>query len=150
MKPLFTIFRRFVGTIELKKLLRESKCSFDGNLKKMIILEACDGSCVAELKIEGEQLNSQKFAHTGLIATAVDVMTTYAMYTHKSCLQKPTASVDIFVSYMSRIPCGDTIVLCADTKRINGKFVFATCAITKKGTDELLAMGQHTKYIMSK
>lgn len=65
------------------------------------------GRCVAEFVVRPENLNQAGGLHGGFTATAVDVLTTYALVT-KDC--KPGVTVDLHVRYdkLAYVSCAMT------------------------------------------
>ncbi|CAH0554023.1 unnamed protein product [Brassicogethes aeneus] len=79
------------GISELTKYLQCTK-TFD----KLKLLKLGGGCALAELKVEEEHTNSLGGLHGGFSATLVDMVSTYALSTHRNG-DYPTVSVDMFM-----------------------------------------------------
>ncbi|KAK5649997.1 hypothetical protein RI129_001026 [Pyrocoelia pectoralis] len=121
------------------------------NLKsiKLNITKAENGVCIAELKVEKEHTNGMGGLHGGCIATIVDSLTSYALFTHKAAEGVLSVSVDIHVSYLKGAKCGDEILIKAEAIKCGKSVGFTECILTNKATGDIIAKGSHTKYLMS-
>ncbi|KAK4881941.1 hypothetical protein RN001_005260 [Aquatica leii] len=147
MLSLYRVFKRCMGTNEIRNFLKNSAVGFDKVLQKVNIIEAEKGICVAELLIEEEHTNPMRGLHGGLMATIVDSLTSYALFTHEKVQGIPSVSVDLNMTYTKSVGIGEVIQIKAETIKAGYTLGFAECTITNKTSGEVLAKGTHTKYI---
>ncbi|KAB0802362.1 hypothetical protein PPYR_04548 [Photinus pyralis] len=114
----------------------------------MQIIEAGDGMCVGEIVVEEEHTNPKKTLHGGMISTLVDTVTTLALFTHQNCERVPSVSVDLHITFIKAAKIGEEIVIHACTTKAGGTLGFTNCLIKSKKNDDILAFGNHTKYLL--
>lgn len=135
-------------TDDLKKIIKENRCGFDQNLKKVTFTDVGCGNCYGELKICEEHTNKRNTMHGGMAITLVDAFTTFALLTHKDSLCVPSVSVEIYLAYLRPARRGEEILISAETIKAGCKLAFAKCLLTHKKSGDLLGVGYHTKYLM--
>ncbi|KAK5649999.1 hypothetical protein RI129_001028 [Pyrocoelia pectoralis] len=147
MINLFRHFRTGLGTKDIQNWFKNitTDTTFNRVLQKISIIKAENGSCVAEMKIEKEHVNSKGGLHGGLTATIVDVLTSCALLTRDS---RPNISVDIHVSYLKEALNGNEILINAETIKCGKTLGFTECVISDKATGSIIAKGKQTLYIL--
>lgn len=150
MLSLFRTARRGIATQDFPKFVKDAvETRFERAIKKLNLIKAENGVCIAELKVEKEHTNGLDGLHGGCIATLVDSLTSYALFTHKAAEGALSVSVDIHVSYLKGAKCGDEILIKAEAIKCGKSVGFTECVLTNKATGEIIAKGSHTKYLMS-
>ncbi|KAK5649998.1 hypothetical protein RI129_001027 [Pyrocoelia pectoralis] len=141
---------RQIGTQEIRKIFKSNECGFDNVLQKMKIIEAGDGKCIGEMVVEEQHTNKNKTLHGGMISTLIDTVTTLALFTHKNSELVLSVSVDLHITFIKGAKMGEEIVICASTTKAGRTLGFTNCLIKSKNTDEFLAVGNHTKFLLRK
>ncbi|KAB0802356.1 hypothetical protein PPYR_04542 [Photinus pyralis] len=149
MLRLSRIFQRGIATVDIHNFFKNSCERYDRIFSKVNIVKIGNGACVAELKIEKEHTNPFDGLHGGMIASMVDTLTSYALLTHKAAEGVPSVSVDMHVSFLKGAKCGEEVVINAETIKCGKSMAFAECCITNKATGEVIAKGNHTKYLIN-
>ncbi|KAF5283313.1 hypothetical protein FQR65_LT13970 [Abscondita terminalis] len=116
----------------------------------MTIIQAENGKCVAELKIDKEHTNSKETLHGGLIMTLVDNVTTYALKTNLKSVDTPVLSTNLNVKFLNKANIGDTISILGEVIKCGKTMGFMSCTVAHKGNGSTIAKGNHTMYIVSK
>ncbi|XP_012286701.1 acyl-coenzyme A thioesterase 13 [Orussus abietinus] len=129
---------------EVMKRVLNSK-GFAVCLKDVNILKLENGECSAEVTVGPQHLNTGGTMHGGFTATLVDCITTYAVITQGN--NSPGVSVDIHVSYLKAAQLGDVLSIDARTIRCGRSLAFLEVELKKKDTGQIIARGQHTKYM---
>ncbi|XP_066139399.1 acyl-coenzyme A thioesterase 13-like [Euwallacea fornicatus] len=132
---------------EINQLFRTTK-NFDRVLQKVNVISLGNGSCRAEVKVAEEHSNIMGGLHGGFSATLVDVISTYALVSHKKG-RVPHVSVHINTEYIKGAKIGDQIEIIADTVRVGKTLAFLEVFIKNKHTGDLLVKGSHTKFLMN-
>ncbi|KAB0802361.1 hypothetical protein PPYR_04547 [Photinus pyralis] len=149
MLPLCRTFRRGIATVDIQNFIKNSADRYDRILSKVNMIQIGNGACVAELKVEKEHTNPLGGLHGGMIASMVDALTSYGLLTHKAAEGVPSVSVDIHVSFLKGAKCGDEILINTETIKCGKSMAFTECRITNKATGEIIAKGNHTKYLLT-
>ncbi|XP_012257102.2 acyl-coenzyme A thioesterase 13-like [Athalia rosae] len=118
---------------------------FSRCMKNVTVVSAGDGKCRVEFPVEEGHLNGFGTLHGGFTATIVDNVSTYALMTAGN--GAPGVSVDLHVSYLKAANPGEVIVVDAKTCKAGKTLAFLEVELTKKETGELVARGQHTKFV---
>ncbi|XP_044763304.1 acyl-coenzyme A thioesterase 13-like [Coccinella septempunctata] len=132
---------------QLKNHLKACK-GFEGVLKNLDIVSLDNGKCVAEMKIKEEHTNPIGTLHGGLTATLVDVVSSYGL----SSLEKGNVahvSVNLNVRYLKGGKLGKTVVIESETVRCGKTLAFLEVILKDKETGNILAKGEHTKYLLN-
>ncbi|XP_011880669.1 PREDICTED: acyl-coenzyme A thioesterase 13-like isoform X2 [Vollenhovia emeryi] len=122
--------------------------SFDRCMKNVKLLSADDGRCKAQFTVAEEHLNQGGFLHGGFTSTVIDCVSTYALMTHKTD-PPPGASVDLHVTFLKAAFPGETVTVDAKTVRTGKTLAFLAVELTKNDGKDIVARGQHTKYLRS-
>ncbi|XP_046815237.1 acyl-coenzyme A thioesterase 13-like [Vespa crabro] len=134
--------------VELIKSIVECICQKNGFgkcMKNVKILSAGDGKCKAEFTVSDEHLNLGGSLHGGFTATLVDCVSTYALMTYGTGV--PGVSVNINVSYMKAAFPGEMITIDAKTIRAGRTLAYLAVDFTKNNGKDIIANGQHIKFI---
>ncbi|EZA59625.1 Acyl-coenzyme A thioesterase [Ooceraea biroi] len=83
--------------------------------------------------------------HGGFTSTIIDCVSTYAVMTHKDC--HPGVSVNLNVTFIKAAFPGETVTVDAQTVRAGKKLAFLAVELTKNDGKDVVARGEHTKYI---
>ncbi|KAF5283956.1 hypothetical protein FQR65_LT13648 [Abscondita terminalis] len=142
------ILRRFLSTHEIKSIIRENRCGFDRNLKKVIFTEVGCGRCAGELLICEEHISKRNTLHGGMALTLVNAFTTYGLLTHCDCLNVPSLPMEMYLAYLKPCKRGDEVEIVAETIKVGKKLAFTKCAVRHKERGDLVVFGYHTKYLM--
>ncbi|XP_066253509.1 acyl-coenzyme A thioesterase 13-like [Euwallacea similis] len=129
------------------QMLRSVKY-FDKVLQKVNVIALGHGSCRAEVKVAEEHSNVLGGLHGGFSATLVDVISGYALSSHKKGAM-PHVSVHLNTEYIKGAKIGDEIEIIADTVRVGKNLAFLEVFIKNKHTGDLLVKGSHTKFMMN-
>ncbi|XP_011163913.1 acyl-coenzyme A thioesterase 13 isoform X2 [Solenopsis invicta] len=119
---------------------------FDRCMKNIKLLSAGDGKCKAQFTVAEEHLNPGGFLHGGFTATIIDGVSTCALMTYKTDTP-PGASIDLHVTYLKAAFPGETVTVDAKTLRAGKNLAFLTVELTKNDGKDIVAHGQHTKYL---
>ncbi|KAK2587735.1 hypothetical protein KPH14_003844 [Odynerus spinipes] len=114
-------------------------------MKNVNILSAESGRCKAEFEVSEEHTNLGGSLHGGFTATVVDCVSTYALMTNEK--NSPGVSVDMHISYMKPAFPGEVVTVDAKTIRVGRSMAFLTVELTKNNGKDVIAFGQHTKFI---
>ncbi|XP_043665502.1 acyl-coenzyme A thioesterase 13-like [Vespula pensylvanica] len=134
--------------VELIKSIIERMCqtnSFGKCMKNVKILSAGDGKCKAEFTVSDEHLNLGGTLHGGFTATLIDCISTYALMTCGT--GAPGVSVNINVAYMKPAFPGELVTVDAKTIRAGRTLAYLAVDLTKNNGKDIIANGQHTKFI---
>lgn len=115
-------------------------------MKSVRLLSAGDGKCKAEFTVTEEHLNHGGFLHGGFTTTVIDCVSTYALMTHKID-PVPGASVDLHVTFLKAAFPGEIVTVDAKTIRAGKNLAFLAVELTKNNGKDVVARGQHTKYL---
>ncbi|RLU22868.1 hypothetical protein DMN91_005146 [Ooceraea biroi] len=118
---------------------------FGRSMKGVHILSAGDGKCKAQFTVAEEHLNMAGTLHGGFTSTIIDCVSTYAVMTHKDC--HPGVSVNLNVTFIKAAFPGETVTVDAQTVRAGKKLAFLAVELTKNDGKDVVARGEHTKYI---
>ncbi|XP_012055529.1 PREDICTED: acyl-coenzyme A thioesterase 13-like [Atta cephalotes] len=135
--------------IELIKNVLEKVANSKGFgrcMKNVKLLSAGDGKCKAQFTVAEEHLNVGGFLHGGFTATVIDCVSTYALMTHKTD-PPPGVSVDLHVTFLKAAFPSETVTVDAKTIRTGKNLVFLAVELTKNDGKDIVARGQHTKYL---
>ncbi|KAF5297239.1 hypothetical protein FQR65_LT19728 [Abscondita terminalis] len=146
----FKIFCRFFSTKDIYNILKENRCRFEGNLKKVCVVGVGDGRCTAEMEVCPEHLDASKNMHPGMTATLIDSFTSFALLSHKSHEGIESQPVDMYITFFHTPTCGDVITIEGDCLKVGPRLAFTSCTITNKCNGTLLALAAHTKYYVRK
>lgn len=117
---------------------------FDRTLNGVKVIQAEQGKVTCELEVKEEHLNGHGTMHGGMLATLVDVVSTYAIGTAGE--NKLGVTVDLSVSYMSAAVPGDKVTIKSEVLKAGKNLAFANVDIYKQN-GVLMATGRHTKYL---
>ncbi|KAK4881942.1 hypothetical protein RN001_005261 [Aquatica leii] len=148
MGPIFYSFKRAIGTEMIRQFLHKQR-GFEQVLKKMKVIEAGNGICLTEFKIDKEHINSRNALHSGLITTLVDSVTSCAFFTHKTCEGSVSVSVNINIKFFNEAYIGDTILVHAKTAKAGNTMGYLECTLSNKANGDIVATGTHVKYLLS-
>ncbi|KYQ59822.1 Acyl-coenzyme A thioesterase 13 [Trachymyrmex zeteki] len=115
-------------------------------MKNVKLLSAGDGKCKAQFTVAEEHLNIGGFLHGGFTSTIIDCVSSYAIITHKTD-PPPGVSVDLHVTFLKAAFPGETVTIDAETIRAGKNLVFLAVELTKNDGKDVVARGQHTKYV---
>ena len=122
--------------------------SFNSVMQKVKFVDGDIGRCVASLKIEQEHCNYHGMLHGGFTATAVDVISTYALIQDtEDSLKHLGVSINMNIDYMKAGKLGSEVIIDAKVKKRGKKLAFLDVEIRDKESNDLLAKGSHTKFI---
>lgn len=114
-------------------------------MKGVKILSAENGRCKAEFTVSEEHTNIGGFLHGGYTATVIDCVSTYALMCDQK--NKPGVSVDMHITYMKTAFPGELVTVDARTIKAGRNLAFLAVELTKNDGKEVIARGQHTKYV---
>lgn len=114
-------------------------------MKNVNILSAGNGHCKAQFTVSDEHLNLGGTLHGGFISTIMDCVSTYALVTHKNV--NPGVSVDLHVTFMKAALPGELVTVDARTIRAGKTLAFLAINLTKNDGKDVVAQGQHTKFV---
>lgn len=83
--------------------------------------------------------------HGGFTSTLVDCISTYALMTQGT--GAPGVSVDLHVTFMKPAFPGDVVTIDANTLRSGKTLAFLEVELTKNEGRDIIARGQHTKFV---
>ncbi|KAL3268935.1 hypothetical protein HHI36_008022 [Cryptolaemus montrouzieri] len=121
--------------------------NFEQNLKKLKIISLEEGKCIAEMKVEQEHTNILGTLHGGFTASLIDVVSSYGL----NSLERgnvPHVSVNLNVRYIKGAELGKTVVIESEMVKCGRNLAFLEVTIKDKISGEILAKGDHTKYLM--
>ena len=156
-----------MGSPAAARLFLEATCgadaaldSFDATaLRGLTVLSAEPGRLVASLPLSNGRANAYGTAHGGLIATAVDVVSSAALHTVR---EASGVSVTLSVDYLAAVPVAgsggggdgddggsDAPSLTFDARVVKAGRSLAVLAVdVRRGGDgALVAQGRHTKFV---
>lgn len=113
-------------------------------LQKLQIISAGNGNCKAQLVVSKEHLNMAGTLHGGFTSTLIDCVSTYALMTHNN---QAGVSVDLHVTFMKPAVPGDLVTIDARTVRSGRILAFLAVDVTKNEGKDVIAHGQHTKFV---
>ncbi|XP_029163995.1 acyl-coenzyme A thioesterase 13-like [Nylanderia fulva] len=119
---------------------------FDRCLKNVQILSNVDGKCKAQFTVTEEHLNHFGTLHGGFTSSVIDVISSYALTSYKN-LNTTGASVDLHVTFLKAALPGDVVTVNAETIRAGKTLAFLAVELTKNDGKDVVARGQHTKYV---
>lgn len=120
---------------------------FDRCMKNVQLLSAADGKCKAQFTVAEEHLNSIGSMHGGFTSSIIDIVSSYALTTYNN---KPHAvSVDLHVTFLKAARLGEVLTVNAETIRADKTMAFLAVEITKNDGKDVVARGQHIKFILS-
>jgi acyl-coenzyme A thioesterase 13 len=97
------------------------------------------------LTVTDSECNALGNCHGGYIATAVDVVSTLAVFLADSS-GRPSVSVDMSVSYLKAIPSGTTVDFVGAVEKTGRTLAFLTCMVRNASNAQVLyASGRQTK-----
>ncbi|XP_050458562.1 acyl-coenzyme A thioesterase 13-like [Cataglyphis hispanica] len=129
-------------------LERVNSKGFDQCMKNVQLLSIADGKCKAQFTVAEEHLNPSGTIHGGFTSTIIDVVSSYALTTYKPD-QSPGSSVDLHVTFLKTARLGEVLTVNAETIRAGKTLAFLAVEITKNDGKDVVARGQHTKFIPS-
>jgi len=115
-------------------------------MKSVRLLSAGDGKCKAQFTVAEEHLNLGGFLHGGCTTTIIDCISSYALMTHKA-EPAPGVSVDLHITFLKAAFPGETVTVEAKTVRAGKNLAFLAVELTKNDGKDVVAHGQHTKYL---
>jgi acyl-coenzyme A thioesterase 13 len=130
--------------------------TFDATaLRGLTILAAYPGRLVARLPLNSARANAYGTAHGGLIATAVDVVSSAALHTVRAA---SGVSVSLSVDYLAAVPVlgdedgdgSEAPSLVFDARVVKAGRSLAVLAVdVRRGSEAgpLVAQGRHTKFV---
>ncbi|XP_076248607.1 acyl-coenzyme A thioesterase 13 [Calliopsis andreniformis] len=119
--------------------------NFGQCMRKLEIISAGNGNCKAQFVVSEEHLNLGGTMHGGFTSTLIDCVSTYAVMTHGTGV--PGVSVNLNVSFMKPAFPGELVTVDAKTVRAGKTLAFLAVDITKNNGKDIIAHGQHTKFI---
>ncbi|KAG5860705.1 hypothetical protein JTB14_005541 [Gonioctena quinquepunctata] len=134
------------GARHVAKLIKNMK-GHDKCLQKVNVKHLENGSCIAEMKVDEEHLNPMGTLHGGFSALLVDVISSWAVLSHKNC-EHPNVSVDLNLTFLKGAKKDEEIVIDASTLKVGKTLAFLEVSIKNKESGELLVKGSHTKFIL--
>ncbi|CAG9768779.1 unnamed protein product [Ceutorhynchus assimilis] len=120
---------------------------FDKVLTNLIFLEAENGGCSAELKIDENHINPLGTLHGGLSATLVDVVSSLGLTTHNAA-EYGHVSIDMHLTYYKSASIGEEIHIVSNLAKIGKKLAFLEVDIKNKESQEVLVRGTHVKFLL--
>ncbi|XP_016970431.2 acyl-coenzyme A thioesterase 13 [Drosophila rhopaloa] len=117
---------------------------FDQVLRMIKITDGGDGRAVGEFTVAKEHLNRQGTLHGGLMATIVDICTTYALMSKGS---HPGVTANLNICFTAPAHLGEVIQLDCNTVRAGKKMAYLDCLLTRKSDGKVIAKGGQVKYI---
>lgn len=130
---------------QLFQKIKTSK-SFGQCMKNVQLLLAEDGKCKAQFVVAEEHLNVMGTLHGGFISTVIDCVSSYALTTK---VPRSSVSVDLHVTFLKAAFPGDMVTVDAKTIRAGKNIAFLAVELTKNDGKDIIASGQHTKYLLS-
>jgi len=130
--------------VELLKAIVNTE-GFNRHLQAVKIISAGDGHCSCEMTVQDIHRNRHNTLHGGMTASLIDSITTWALQTQYP--DRPGATVELSVSYLSSVNVGEEIVITGDTLKVGKTMAFLSGEIKNKASGKLVAVGKHTKYI---
>lgn len=118
---------------------------FNKILEKVVINSAGQGNCQAEFTVTEDMTNRGGTLHGGCTATLIDVISTIGLTTKSENV--PGVSVNLNVSYLKAANEGEEVLVDSKTVRMGKKLAFLDVILKKKSTGEVIATGNHVKYI---
>jgi len=119
---------------------------FGRNMKNVRVLSAGDGKCKAQFTVSEEHLNEGGFLHGGFTSTIIDCISSYAVMTCKT-EPPPGVSVDLHVTFLKAAFPGEVVTVDAKTVRAGNTLAFLAVELTKNDGKDVVARGQHTKFL---
>jgi acyl-coenzyme A thioesterase 13 len=144
-----------MGTPAAARAFLEASCgadttlvSFDATALRGLEAEAVEAGRVrARLPLDAERANAYGTAHGGLIATAVDVVSSAALHTVRA---NSGVSVSLSVEYLAPAAAADgprnSLVFDARVVKA-GRFLAVLAVDVLDGGGRLVALGRHTKFV---
>lgn len=126
--------------------------SFSQCMKNVQLLSAADGKCKAQFTVAEEHLNPLGTLHGGFTSTAVDIISSYALMTYERGPKPPGllhVSVDLHMTFLKAAFPGEVVTVDAETIRSGKTLAFLEVELTKNDGKDIVARGQHTKFIMT-
>ncbi|XP_020290806.1 acyl-coenzyme A thioesterase 13-like [Pseudomyrmex gracilis] len=120
--------------------------TFGQCMKDVEILSAGDGKCKAQFTVLKEHTNPAGSLHGGFTSTVIDCISSYALMTARSDAQ-PGLSVDLHVTFLNSAIPGETVTVDARTIRHGKTMNFLAVELTKNNGKDVVARGQHTKFV---
>ncbi|CAG2178956.1 unnamed protein product [Oppiella nova] len=140
------------------KTLVESN-GFDRVLQQVNITSASKGRISAEMVVTEGSTNFSGRLHGGMTATIVDQLSslalTAALVTDSEQREQHFAkvnsvSLDLSVQFLSGVQLGDTLLIEANALKCGKNIAFLSVDIYNKKSNQLVANGKHTKYLLNK
>ncbi|CAL1686201.1 unnamed protein product [Lasius platythorax] len=120
---------------------------FDRCLKNIQILSYADGKCKAQFTVAEEHLSCFGLLHGGFTSSVIDVISSYALMSYQT--GKPAgASVDLHVTFLKAAFPGEVVTVNAKTICAGKTLGFLAVELTKNDGKDVVARGQHTKFLM--
>ncbi|XP_070149903.1 acyl-coenzyme A thioesterase 13 isoform X2 [Polyergus mexicanus] len=116
-------------------------------MKNVQLLSAADGKCKAQFTVTEGHLNPIGSMHGGFTSTVIDVISSYALSTYKID-HSLGVSVDLHVTFLKAARLGEVLTVNAETIRAGKSLAFLAVEITKNDGKDVVARGQHTKFIL--
>ncbi|EFN67835.1 Thioesterase superfamily member 2 [Camponotus floridanus] len=126
--------------------------NFSQCMKNVQLLSAADGKCKAQFTVAEEHLNLFGTLHGGFTSTAIDVISWCALVTYEREPKSPGAahvSVDLHITFLKAAFPGEVVTIDAETIRSGKTLAFLEVELTKNDGKDIVARGQHTKFIMT-
>jgi acyl-coenzyme A thioesterase 13 len=151
-----------MGSTAAARLFLETTCgadsaldSFDATaLRGLLVLSAEPGRLVASLPLDSSRANAYGTAHGGLIATAVDVVSSAALHTIRTA---SGVSVSLGVDYLAAVPVlaaagggsqpQPTLIFDARVVKAGRSLAVLTVDVLRGADGALVAKGRHTKFV---
>ncbi|CAK9300693.1 unnamed protein product [Gordionus sp. m RMFG-2023] len=111
------------------------------------LVSCADGKCIAEMDIKKEHANIANTLHGGLIATLIDHVTSFAIVSLQYPHLEPSFSINMNISYLNKSKVGDRIVIEGDCEKHGVNISFARAKIYDKISKNIIATGDHVKFI---
>lgn len=119
---------------------------FDRCMKNIQILSADNGKCKAQFTVAEEHLSPIGLLHGGFTSTVIDAISTCALMCYGTG-KPPGASVDLHVMLLKAASPGEVVTVDAETIRAGKTLAFLAVELTKNDGKDVVARGQHTKYL---
>jgi len=130
----------------LRQIVKSVKFSprFERHAQHLKVISCDKGYIKCEMPVLEEHLNMKDGMHGGFTATLLDIVSTYAIATIPPA--RFGVSVNLNVSYIKAAQKGDNLTITSKVMKSGKTLAFANIEI-KNQKDELIAFGQHTKFV---
>ncbi|CAG8809465.1 25327_t:CDS:1 [Dentiscutata erythropus] len=112
----------------------------------MKIINASNGMVKSEITVQSNHLSHLKTAHGGILMTLVDVCGSLVIAS-KGLNRSSGVSTNISISFTNPAKEGDVLFIEAECIKFGKAIGFTDVKIYNKDTRQLIAQGQHVKYI---